>query len=918
MAQFTNLPVDLVIVRHGQSEANMMIEMTKRGDGAAKEAMHAAKRHDSAMRLTDKGREQARMVGEWLRNNAPQFDAFYCSQYVRTKETAAEMDLPNAAWHADLMIRERDQGVQDGGGDVKLGLDEEEQHRMEKSTMYWQPIAGESMADVVTRVRHFLETLSSCSAGLSVVVVCHYRTIHAFRILLEEIPQEDYADLLKETMPNCCIWWYSRRDLEGAQVHWQVASVKRIAVQPDGSADIVSRPVTRKIFSNAALKQQIASIPQIVNNGADGKGTVVRDASSAAVTLATSAPTTGTAGGTAAPMLRQNRRSMTGALLPPGTRADLTDHETLMAMPLTVVIFGATGDLARKKLFPALYQLVLLGHLPRSLRIVGYGRSAVDLSAFVAKQCVNIKPDPRLRVDDFTARISFHAGGYDEADSYVRLGALIASSESGVPGNRLFFLSVPPTIFGAVTAMLSSHCRATAPGYTRLMIEKPFGKDSQTFNDLNQLTATHFAEPQLFRLDHYLGKEVILNIATLRWANQLFEPTWNAQHIESVQFTFKEDLGTGGRGGYFDGFGIIRDIVQNHLLQAFMWVAMEPPSSMTGEAITRSKVGLLRTVSTLSLDDASSVFLGQFGRHGEDAGYLEDTTVPAGSRCPTFAAVVLKVDSDRWRGVPFLFTAGKGMDERVCEVRVRYKRQPTNAMMGVELQNELVLRVQPDESVYMVTVAKEPGITAEQVRTPAVMDMSYASQFKDAYVGDAYERMFLNAARGDQALFVSAPELVEAWRIFTPLLHQIDARQPQPVIHPFGALPDGYATWAQMNGVEIRPTWQEFVVTNGDRVEQLRAIFNQLDKNQSGTIGLADVAELAKRFYDGRIPSAARVKKIFRQFDSQTDDAHLSRIVITFDEFLEGIQLMHRAFHVNDDDHDLTSCTSHSKENVGT
>ena len=157
------------------------------------------------MRLTDKGRSQARMVGKWLRENAPQFDAFYCSQYVRTKETAAEMNLPHAEWTCDLMIRERDQGVQDGGGDVKLGLDAEEQFRMEKSPTYWQPIAGESMADVVTRVRHFLETVTTCSAGLRVVVVCHYRTIHAFRILLENIPQEEYGALLKETMPNCCI-----------------------------------------------------------------------------------------------------------------------------------------------------------------------------------------------------------------------------------------------------------------------------------------------------------------------------------------------------------------------------------------------------------------------------------------------------------------------------------------------------------------------------------------------------------------------------------------------------------------------------------------------------------------------------------------------------------------------------------------
>ena len=193
------------------------------------------------------------------------------------------------------------------------------------------------------------------------------------------------------------------------------------------------------------------------------------------------------------------------------------------------------------------------------------------------------------------------------------------------------------------------------------------------------------------------------------------------------------------------------------------------------------------------------------------------------------------------------------MDERVCELRVRFKRLPMNAMMGVDRQNELVMRVQPDESLYMITSAKEPDITAEQVRKPVVMDMTYAaqfhpdltltltltryaSQFKGAYVGDAYERMFLNAALGDQALFVSAAELVEAWRIFTPLLHQIDEQRPQPVVHPFGALPHGYVEWAKQRGIEVEETWHEYVIANGDRVEEITRFFHELDKNNSGAL----------------------------------------------------------------------------------
>jgi len=554
------------------------------------------------------------------------------------------------------------------------------------------------------------------------------------------------------------------------------------------------------------------------------------------------------------------------------------------------VIFGATGDLAKKKLFPALYQLCLLGHLPRGLNIVGYGRSAVDLSAFIAAQTVNIKEDPRLPKGEFTARISFFAGAYDKAESFEALNTKLAEYEGGRQSNRLYFLSVPPTVFGAVSAMISEHARAPGGGFTRLMIEKPFGRDSATFQDLNELTAAHYPENELFRLDHYLGKEVILNIASLRWANQVFEPTWNAQHIESVQLLFKEDLGTGGRGGYFDGFGIVRDIIQNHLLQAFMWLAMEPPTSMTGEAITACKVELLTHVSSLELD-AAQVFLGQFGKHGDELGYLDDPTVPAGSKCPTFASMVLSVDTPRWRGVPFLFTAGKGMDERVCELRVRFKPQPSNKMMGVDSRNELVMRVQPDEAIYMLTVAKEPGITAEQHRKPVVMDMSYAAQFPHAYVGDAYERMFLNAARGDQALFVSAAELVEAWRIFTPLLHQIDETKPQPVVHPFGAMPAGYAEWAKQRGVELRPTWDEFIVSNGDKVDEMKKVFSELEKDGSGTLDANGVTELAKRFFDGREPTRKRVSRIFRAFDADGDGK------VSLDEMLQGAESMHRAFH---------------------
>jgi glucose-6-phosphate 1-dehydrogenase len=317
-------------------------------------------------------------------------------------------------------------------------------------------------------------------------------------------------------------------------------------------------------------------------------------------------------------------------------------------IPLTVVIFGATGDLAKKKLFPALYQLILLGHLPRSVNIVGVGRRAVQMEAFLAKQCAKVNEDARLPLRSYTGRISFHAGGYDDPDAFAQLATKLDSLEQGRPGNRLFFLSIPPTVFGTVSQMIASKVRAAPGGFTHLVIEKPFGRDTQTFNELDACTASLFDESQLFRIDHYLGKEVIQNIMHLRFSNSMFEPLWSNQHIESVEITFKENLGTGGRGGYFDGFGIIRDIMQNHLLQVFTYVAMDAPADSTNAAVAHAKVELLRAVKTLEFG-ARHTFLGQFTGNGVEPGYLEDKTVPEGSRCPTFAAVVLEVQVSAMR-----------------------------------------------------------------------------------------------------------------------------------------------------------------------------------------------------------------------------------------------------------------------------
>jgi len=561
------------------------------------------------------------------------------------------------------------------------------------------------------------------------------------------------------------------------------------------------------------------------------------------------------------------------AAAPPAAAPPAAERHEIATVPaclsekqLSVVIFGATGDLARKKLYPGLYQLMLLGHFPRSARIVGYGRSAVEMSAFVAKQCVNVQEDPRYPKADFFQQLSFCGGGsYDEPEGFILLNTQLSEVECGDEANRLFFLSVPPTVFGSVAKHVSEHCRSSM-GFTRVIIEKPFGRDSASYAALDAQTSQCFSERELFRIDHYLGKEVVLNLSVLRHANQLFEASWNRRYIKSVEITFKEDLGTGGRGGYFDQFGIIRDIMQNHLLQVFVLCAMEPPASGSAEDTQKAKVELLQAVEVL--DKNSEVFLGQFAANevlGEE-GYLDDEGVPDDSKCPTFAAVVLKVRNERWDGVPFVMMAGKGVDERMAEVRITYKEQPNNHLygdIGTREPNELVCRIQPDEALYLKKQSKKPGLTQEPA--PTVLDMRYGHQFKDAYLADAYERMFLNAALGESALFVSSPEISEAWRIFTPLLHAIDAAEMAPVVYPFGIRnPAGFKDWSDRAGVVQHRSFFELLAQHASSRAGFEVFFAKYDADASGTLEYDEIVDLATRLYDGRAPEDKMIKRILQ------------------------------------------------------
>lgn len=564
----------------------------------------------------------------------------------------------------------------------------------------------------------------------------------------------------------------------------------------------------------------------------------------------------------------------TGAGLPPVVANLETSGD--MDTPLTLVILGATGDLARKKLYPALYQLMFGAPdaplIPQNANVVGYGRSQVDLKAFLDKQTVNIKGDKK---DQFLARCSFFAGAYDKEESYAGLHEFLQKIEGGGKANRIFFYSVPPTIFASVCAGIKAQAMAPGGGFTRNIIEKPFGSDSDSYADLAKVTSASFPEDELYRIDHYLGKEVVLNLTTLRFGNQLFEGIWNREHIQSVQIVFKEDLGTGGRGGYFDGFGIIRDIMQNHLLQVLLWLAMEPPSALDRESVAVEKVKLLKAMKTIKMEDC---FLGQFGKNAwmhkgerhEEPGYLDDPTVPPGSTCPTYAAVSLEIDNDRWRGVPFMMRAGKGLDERMAEVRITFKTKAFNSLVPGGA-NELVMRIQPEEAIYLKCMNKMPG-WHQDISVPIVLDMTYSSAFPGNYVADAYERMFLNTFKGDGSLFVGSDELTEAWRVFTPLLKEIDEKKPQPVIYPFGVnFPKGMRDFMKKRGMVAQGNWEEYLALHNSQFSGLMDLFNQLDSSGDGYLDEAELQAFVRRFVDGRDPSPKQLAKLMDRIDLDRD-----------------------------------------------
>ncbi|TFC82850.1 glucose-6-phosphate dehydrogenase [Cryobacterium sinapicolor] len=463
-----------------------------------------------------------------------------------------------------------------------------------------------------------------------------------------------------------------------------------------------------------------------------------------------------------------------------------------IAGPSSLVIFGVTGDLSRKKLMPAVYDLANRGLLPPGFALVGFARRDWTDEDFMKVVHDSVKEYARTEFNEdvwtqLAEGIRFVPGSFDDAASFQLLKDTIAQldRERGTMGNHAFYLSIPPKAFPQVTEQLrrSGLAEQTDGQWRRVVIEKPFGSDLQTARELNAVVESVFPPDSVFRIDHYLGKETVQNILALRFANQLYEPIWNAHFVDHVQITMAEDIGVGGRAGYYDGIGAARDVIQNHLLQLLALTAMEEPISFDAADLRTEKEKVLASVR-LPDDLARGTARGQYtgGWQGGEKvlGFLDEEGMDPESITETYAALRLTIENRRWSGVPFYLRAGKRLGRRVTEIAVVFKRAPqhlfgkgNSAPLG---ENALVIRVQPDEGVTIRFGSKVPG-AGMQVRD-VTMDFGYGHAFTEASP-EAYERLILDVLLGDPPLFPRHEEVELSWKILDPI-EDFWAEQGQP------------------------------------------------------------------------------------------------------------------------------------------
>ncbi|HET9248871.1 MAG TPA: glucose-6-phosphate dehydrogenase, partial [Actinomycetota bacterium] len=436
-------------------------------------------------------------------------------------------------------------------------------------------------------------------------------------------------------------------------------------------------------------------------------------------------------------------------------------------LPQAAVIFGASGDLTKRKLLPAFWHLWLQGRLPEGFALVGYARSPMTSDEFRQYAFDNVKefsshPPDGEAWDGFTRRLSYFQGEFSEPGAMNGFAAYLEKldAEFGTEGRRFFDAAVPPAVYADIVHRIGE---AGLQHNAKIVLEKPFGRDLESARELNAVIHSVFDEMQVFRIDHYLGKETVQNILAFRFANGMFEPIWNRRYIDHVQITVAEKIGIEGRGAFYEQVGNIRDMISTHLFQVMTFVAMEPPVSFEPDRLRDETVKALRSTEISSLD---RVIRGQY------AGYRDEPGVAPDSTTETFSAMELDIDNWRWAGVPFFLRTGKGLADKMSEITLKFRKVPFNVFRGSDMdlpmRDHLTVRVQPNEGITIGFNVKHPGPGMHLGR--AAMDFDYAEGFAQTEIADAYELLILEAMRGDHSLFIRQDGVERAWEILQPAL----------------------------------------------------------------------------------------------------------------------------------------------------
>ncbi len=465
--------------------------------------------------------------------------------------------------------------------------------------------------------------------------------------------------------------------------------------------------------------------------------------------------------------------------------------------PVTFVIFGASGDLTRRKLMPALYTLFREGALPGAFTIIGFARRDYEGEKFCELIAAALREYSRLPVDDeslkaFCTHLIYHRGDLSDPEAYRSLREKF-EGDHALPANRLFYLSIDPSLIDPTVTELSASGLITPSGeapWTRVVVEKPFGRDLKSAQALNQKLLAHLDETQIYRIDHYLGKETVQNILSFRFANTLFEPVFNRTHVDHIQITAAETVGMeNNRGAFYDEYGALRDMVANHLFQLLCLVTMEPPDGLDARSIRNEKMKILSSLQpATSTPEHPAGCFGQYAGNGETKAFHEEDRVDPQSNTETFAALRMEINNWRWAGVPIYLRTGKRMAKKTTEIAIQFKAPAMQLFQHVACKgdvcdltgvkpNTLIFRIQPDEGIFLQVSAKRPSM--QLVVESVDMDFSYSGRW-DKELPEAYERLLLDALRGDSTLFTRSDEVEAEWNVIDAILAEMAGRAPVP------------------------------------------------------------------------------------------------------------------------------------------